>query len=307
MKKLLLTASVLALIPSAASAQLLGGLGGGLGGGIGGSLGSTVGSTIDTTTRTVRSTVDSTVEGSTDGEQSIDARNGKIESRRSAKGSANASTASLADLPIPSMFTGTASGNGSAEGSANAQLLGTDAVTGAIAPAAGTARSVAGRAAGRASSTATGALSAVPAPGMPTVGGASAEGEGSGSAMGSLMAAPLAVAGSAAGQSNGAATVAPGMPVMTPEGASLGKVKEVVADGRGQVQQVVVKQGKVTRTLPAGMFTSSGSALIAGEAQGKATKSGTAQTTPATGEAQRPAKSGDRQRPMPESAPGEER
>lgn len=68
-------------------------------------------------------------------------------------------------------------------------------------------------------------------------------------------------------------SVAPGMPVMTPDGASLGKVREVIANGRGEVRQVVVKQGKVTRTLPAGMFTASGNALVAGEAQGSAGKS----------------------------------
>ena len=62
----------------------------------------------------------------------------------------------------------------------------------------------------------------------------------------------------------------PGMPVMTPEGASLGKVDQIVADGSGQVQQLVVTQGNVTRTLPAGMFTATGNALIAGEAQGEA-------------------------------------
>lgn len=270
MKKLLLTASLLALIPSAASAQLLGGggLGGGLGGTIGGTLGGDIGSTVDRTTSSVRGTIDNTV--STEGDQSVDAKSGKVETRRSAKGSASASTASLADLPIPSMFSGSASGTGSADGNASAQLIGTDTVTGIIAPVAGRAQTVAGNATGRATSTAQGALSRVPSPGLPAIGGASAGGEGAGSATGSLMATPLAVAGSAAGQGNGAATVTPGMPVLTPDGASLGKVKEVIADGRGQVQQVVVKQGKVTRTLPAGMFSANGNALVAGEAQGEA-------------------------------------
>ena len=49
---------------------------------------------------------------------------------------------------------------------------------------------------------------------------------------------------------------------MTPDGASLGKVREVIANGRGEVEQVVVKQGKVTRTLPAGMFSASGNASL---------------------------------------------
>jgi hypothetical protein len=104
--------------------------------------------------------------------------------------------------------------------------------------------------------------------------GGGASGEGSGAANGggsaSLLQPALAVAGSAAAAGQGMASVAPGMPVMTPDGASLGKVREVIANGRGEVEQVVVKQGKVTRTLPAGMFSASGNALIAGQASGDA-------------------------------------
>lgn len=286
MKKLLLTASLLALIPSAASAQLLGGggLGGGLGGTIGGTLGGDIGSTVDRTTSSVRGTIDKTV--STEGDQSVDAKSGKVEARRSAKGSASASTASLADLPVPSVFSGSANGTGSADGNANAQLIGTDTVTGTTAPVVGRAQMVAGTATGRAASAAQDATSSVPGPSLPSLGGASAGGEGSGSATGSLMATPLAVAGSAAGRGNGTATVTPGMPVMTPDGASLGKVKEVIADGRGQVQQVVVKQGKVTRTLPAGMFSANGNALVTGEAQGEAASGPRSMTESAPAQAQ---------------------
>ena len=79
-------------------------------------------------------------------------------------------------------------------------------------------------------------------------------------------------AGSAAAAGQGAATVAPGMPVMTPEGASLGEVRQIVANGRGEVEQVVVKQGNVTRTLPAGMFSASGNALVAGNVSGNAAR-----------------------------------
>jgi hypothetical protein len=43
------------------------------------------------------------------------------------------------------------------------------------------------------------------------------------------------------------------------------------------VQQLVVTQGNVTRTLPAGMFTATGNALIAGEAQGEAQGDASAQ------------------------------
>ena len=98
MKKLILAASAIALIPAAAQAQLLGG-GGGLGGGIGGGIGGTLGGTIERTTTTVRGPVDSTVSGrgSTRGSQSVDARKGTVQAERSAEGSITGSTASLAD------------------------------------------------------------------------------------------------------------------------------------------------------------------------------------------------------------------
>ncbi len=298
MKKFILAASVLALMPATAQAQLLGG-GGGLGGGLGGSIGgtldtttrTTIGSTIDRTSRTVRGTVDSTANGtaSTSGSQSVDARRGTVAADRSAGGSLTGSTASLADLVVPSMGgMANATGNGSAngQGSANAQLIGTDSVTGAVIPAAQGAQGLAANAAGTAFGTATGMVSNMPTPGMPSLPAAgAANGNGSGSAEGNgsaFFANPLlAAAGSAAAAGEGAATVNPGMPVMTPEGASLGEVRQVVANGRGEVEQVVVKQGKVTRTLPAGMFSASGNALVAGNASGNAVAE-SAQPVPAT-------------------------
>lgn len=168
-----------------------------------------------------------------------------------------------------------ATGNGSAngQGSANAQLIDSDSVTGAVVPAAQGAQGLAANAAGTASGTATGMVSNMPMPGMPSLptagavnGSGSAEGNGS-----ALFANPiLAAAGSVAAAGQGTATVAPGMPVVTPEGASLGEVRQIVANGRGEVEQVVVKQGNVTRTLPAGMFSASGNALVAGNASGNA-------------------------------------
>ncbi|MBA4768633.1 MAG: hypothetical protein H2049_13505 [Porphyrobacter sp.] len=325
MKKFILAASVLALMPATGQAQLLGG-GGGLGGGLGGSIGGTldtttrptIGSTIDRTSRTVRGTVDSTVNGSasTNGSQSVDARRGTVAADRNASGSLTGSTASLADLVVPSMAgMANATGNGSAngQGSANAQLIGTDSVTSVVMPAAQGAQGLAANAAGTASGTATGMVSNMPMPGMPSLPTAGAvNGNGSGSADplpvalampaidgttrsarlavepvsegngSALFANPLlAVAGSAAAAGQGTATVAPGMPVMTPEGASLGEVRQIVANGRGEVEQVVVKQGNVTRTLPAGMFSASGNALVAGNASGNAVAEN-AQPVPAT-------------------------
>lgn len=278
MKTLLLAASVLTLLPATAQAQLLGGggLGGGLGGTIGGTLDTstrgTIGGTLDRTTRTVRGTVDGTA--STQGSQSVDARRGTVAADRSANGSLTGSTASLADLVVPTMGGMTSvsgSGSASGQGNANAQLIGTDALTGTLAPVAGGAGQVASNSAGQAVGTASGMIANTPMPSVPSVpamGSASGEGGAAANGSASLTGPVLAVAGSSAAAGQGAASVAPGMPVMTPDGASLGKVRQVVANGRGQVQQVIVTQGQVTRTLPAGMFSASGSALIAGEATG---------------------------------------
>jgi hypothetical protein len=277
MNKIILIASALVLVPGAAQAQLLGG-GGGLGGGLGGGFGGTLGGTIERTTTTVRSTAESTVsgQGSTRGSQSVDARKGSVQAERSAEGSIAGSTASLADLVVPPMGgMADASGNGSAsgQGNANAQLFGTDAVTGTLTPMAGRGKEFAGNAMGTVQGAASQATSTAPGlvPSVPTAAPASAAGEGSGSASGngsaSLAGPVFAAAGSAAAAGQGAFEVSRGMPVMTPDGASLGKVRGVVANNRGEVEQIVVKQGKITRELPAGMFSASGNALVAGEAR----------------------------------------
>lgn len=295
MNKLILAASALALIPAAAQAQLLGG---GLGGGLGGSLGGTLDTAargsispeIERTTRTVRGTVDGTA--STRGSQSVDARRGTVQAERSAEGSLTGTTASLSNLVVPSlgdMAQGSGSGSGSASGSgnANAQLIGTDTLAGSLVPVAGQAQSLGGNVAGTAAGTQSGIIGNAPLaglPAMPMMGDAS--GEGGGLAMldgAAALARPaLAVAGTAAATGEGAATVTPGMPVTTPDGASLGTVREVIANGRGEVQQVVVQQGGVTRELPAGIFSASGNALIVGQAQGNAQAS-SADTAPTRG------------------------
>lgn len=298
MKKLILVASALALFPAAAHAQLLGG--GGLGGSLGGSLDTatrgTITTTIDRTTRTVRGTVDGTANGTaaTQGAQSVDARGGTVSAERSASGSITGSTASLADLAVPplgGMTTASGSGSASGQGSANAQLIGTDALTGALAPTAQGAQGLAANATGSATGTAAGMIANAPTPGIPSLpinGAANGSGSGSGSASGdgsaSLAGPVFAVAGTAAAAGEGAATVMPGMPVMTPDGASLGEIREVVANGRGEVHQLVVQQGNVTRTLPAGMFSASGNAVVAGEAQGNA-NSGSPEPAPVDGSA----------------------
>ncbi len=278
MNKLILAAGALALLPAAAQAQLLGG--GGLGGGLGGSLGGTLGGTLERTTTTVRGTVDSTVSGrgSTRGSQSVDARKGTVQAERSAEGSIAGSTASLADLvvaPMGDMTQASGSGSANGQGSASAQAIGTDAVTSTLAPVSGTAGTLAANTADSALGTARGAVRNAPMPGMngipalPAVGGIAGAGSGGagGAGAASLMSPALAAAGSAAAAGQGMTSVTPGMPVMTPEGASLGKVREVIANGRGEVEQLVVQQGKVTRMLPASMFSASGNALVAGQGQ----------------------------------------
>lgn len=279
MKKILFAVATFALVPAGAQAQLLGGggLGGALGGSIGGTLGGTlggglerpVGGTLDRTTRTVRGAVDAS--GSTDGTQSVDARRGTVSAERSANGSIMASTASLADVVVPSasrMAQAGGSGEASGQGSASAQLIGTDAATGALTGTA--APIVQGARAGSAA-----AVSSVRGAAMP--GEAMVAGGGGGSATGSLLASPLAAAGSAAA-GEGAATVSRGMPVLLADGSSLGKVKHIVANGRGEVEQVVVKQGKITRALPASMFSASGNALVLTQASGAASAQDTDET-----------------------------
>lgn len=280
MKKILFAVATFALVPAGAQAQLLGGggLGGALGGSIGGTLGGTlggglerpVGGTVDRTSRTVRGAVDAS--GSTDGTQSVDARRGTVSAERSANGSIMASTASLADVVVPPasrMAQAGGSGEASGQGSASAQLIGTDAATGALTGTA--APIVQGARAGSAA-----AVSSVRGAAMP--GEAMVAGSGGGSVTGSLFASPLAAAGSAAAAGEGVATVSRGMLVLLADGSSLGKVKQIVANGRGEVEQVVVKQGKITRALPASMFSASGDALVLTQASGAASPQDTGES-----------------------------
>lgn len=269
MKNIILAATALALVSAPAQAQLLGG--GGLGGGLGGTVGGTLSGSIDrsggsplrgTLERTTRGSVDAA--GSTSASQSVDARRGTVAADRSASGSLTGSTASLADLVVPpasSMGSLSGSASGSGQGSANAQLIGTDAVRGAVAPVARGARSAVQD-------------TTASTRNMGLAGAGSASGSGSGAAHGSLTGSPLALAGSTAAQGEGMASVRRGMPVMNENGASLGKVRQLIADGRGEVQQVVVKQGSVTRELPANMFSASGNALVVGQASGTAGAAG---------------------------------
>lgn len=266
MKKLLIATTALALTASPAYAQLLGG---GLGGGLGSTL--DISGTISRTTSSIDSTTRGAVNGSiaTEGNQSVDRRSGKVEARRSADIAGAVSVAQLANTPIaPIGADASGSGNASGNGEAQAQLIGTDAVGSVAGNAVGQARATAGSAQGLAASAvgrARGAVSSLPGSVPTGSGSVSGEGSGSGEGSASLMSTPLAVAGSAAGAAQGATSISPGMPVVSPEGLPIGKVRQIVANSRGQVQEVVVSNGDVTQTIPAANLAGSGKVLIAGE------------------------------------------
>ena len=76
--------------------------------------------------------------------------------------------------------------------------------------------------------------------------------------------AMLAAAGSGAANGAGAFSVAPGMDVLSPTGERIGRVREIVADERGQVQQVLVQARGARQLVPTGNFTAAGDALVMG-------------------------------------------
>ncbi len=290
MKNLLIAATALTLFTAPANAQLLGGsggLGGALGGSIGGagSIGAPLRGTLDNVRSTTRSTTRGAadVAGSTEGSQNANVRSGNVEANRSANAGGTASVAQLVSNSI-APIGGNASGYGSAQGngSANAQLLGTDAVTGAARnglsqvrdtaanarglanPAIGQARTAAGNAAG----TVTSAAGNLP------VGNVTGDASGEGSGSADLTSSPLAVAGSAAATGEGAFAVEPGMMIMSPEGVPLGKVREVLANGQGQILQVVMTAKGARRVIPAGNLAASGNGLIFAQGEGSVEQGG---------------------------------
>lgn len=284
MKKLLIAATALTLVTTPAHAQLLGG-GGGLTGGLGSTL--DLNSTISRTTDTLRNTTRGAVSGdaATEGSQSVDRRSGRVEARRSANVNGAASVAQLADTPIGAL-AGSASGTGNASGNgaAQAQLIGTDALRSTAGNAVGRVRDSAGTARNLVTPVVDRARNAAPAlPGSLPMTGASANGEGSATGAGSasLVSTPLAVAGSAAGAAQGAFAVAPGMPVLTPEGLPIGEVREIVANSRGQIEQVVVEGEDSLMAIPAGDLSANAGALVFGEASAEATSEDASEEAPA--------------------------
>ncbi len=278
------TALAMAMIATPASAQILGGGGGILGGG-GGALDTTIGGLDRTISQTTRGTLDA--RGNTRGETNVDRRNGRVEADREADAAITGNASQLLTGPLGTQGAN-ASGEGQASGSASgsAQLIGTDQVRGVVGQtrdtatgAVGTARNTATGAVGIVRNRATGLTNAAPA--LSGSGSGSASGEGS--ANGGLMGNTLAVAGSGASQGEGAFSVAPGMDVLAPNGAQIGEVREIVANGRGEVEQVLVSNGRVERLVPAGEFATSGNALVMGmgEASGSTEQPADPEAAPA--------------------------
>jgi hypothetical protein len=258
MKKFLLAASALTLLAAPqAHAQLLSG--GGLGQ-ITGGISTIQGPLVDRTTTSVRSATRGTAraDAHTRGTQNVDRRSGAVSAERSVDTGLEATTGQLLDTPTGSANGSAAgSGNASGSGSANAQLLGTDAAGALVGESTGRVRESARAARERASDLASQTAGLTGS----TSGAGSAAGSGAGTVGGDM----LAVAGSGAAAGDGAFAVEPGMPVMLPRGEKVGEVRQIVADGRGQVQQVVVKARDGTMTLPAASLTGSADALVMGE------------------------------------------
>ena len=99
----------------------------------------------------------------------------------------------------------------------------------------------------------------------------SLQGSAAGSASGAslLTSGLLAASGSLAAQGQGSFAVDKGTPIFDASGDKIGSVRGVVADARGQIQQLLVKVDGERALLPAGNFQVSGEALISamGESQ----------------------------------------
>jgi hypothetical protein len=259
MRKLIVISTALMLSAAPAHAQLLGGgLGGAIGGTVGGTIGGTLGGagSIGSSVDTIRSTTSGTLRGagSTSGSQSVDRKSGKVHADRSASGSTAGEVSQATGTPAR-MINGNASAGagGSGSGSLDAQLLGTDAVRGTVQ----TVRGAASGAASGALSTGRGLTSSVTGT---LSGSGSATGSGSGSGTGSLD--TVTGSGDASGSGNGGFQVTRGMPVLAPGGERIGKVRQLFTNGRGEVQQMLVKVGDSSALLPAANFSASGNGVM---------------------------------------------
>lgn len=266
MKMLLITASALTFFTaSQAHAQLLSG------GGVGQVMGSVTGGAtgaIGPVTRPTAPAIESTTRGTaranarTQGRQSVDRERGAVAVDRSIDTGLEATASQLVSAPTGSAnATGESRANASGSGSASAQLIGTNTLRGVVDNAATSASEGANTLRDRAAPAVGTARQS--ANGMATQSGA-VQGSGQGSGTASLTGL-LAASGSSAAMIEGAFAVAPGMPVIAPNGETIGRVRQVVSDARGRVQEVLVSAGRRQLTIPAADLSAGGSVLVMGE------------------------------------------
>ena len=275
MKILLATSTALLLTVMPAHAQFIGT--GGIGGTFGGALGGagTIGSAglpMDTIGSATRGGVNSATNST--GSQSFDRKKGAVHADRSAKASSTGSAGQAVSTPTR-MVSGSGSGSaaGRANGSADARLIGTDTVRQSAGSVLATTRGVASGAASAGRSTAEAVGQAAGNAAGSANGIATGGVNGSGNGLLSGAAGQLVAAGSLAAAGNGKFEVSKGMRVLGPDGNHLGKVRGVIADAHGQVQELLVKVDGTSATLPATNFAGSGNALVSamGERQIKDT------------------------------------
>jgi hypothetical protein len=272
MKRILIAGSALALIAAPASAQLLGGggLGGVLGGGgaAGGVLGGTLGGfppqagLPSLPGDPIGGTLGGSANGSASGSGSAHANRhtGHVDANGHGNANGNGTLNGVLNTPAASgSGSGHASGSASGGGSASADLIGTDAVRstaqGVVSQARGTASGVVGNAYSTAGNLA---------------GSASGNANGAASGSAGYASGALAAAGSAASSAQGAFSVQKGMNVLDTSGDKIGTVRQVIANGQGQVQQLLVKVHGAQATLPASNFSANGNgnAVISAMGQG---------------------------------------
>ena len=249
MRKIIMVSAAL-LLSTTAHAQILGGsIGGTLGGTIGGTLGGagSIGGTLDS----VRTGTSGTLRGATSstGAQSVDRKSGSVKANRSVSANGGGDVTQSITSPVNSLASGV-SGNGgvAGSGSADAQLVGTDAVRGAVQSAGGSAQ-------GQGQGLISGASGLL---------GGSLTGSGSASGSGSAAGAsgPLSGSASGSGSGDGAFSVTSGMPVLSPDGERIGRVRQVLSNAHGEAEQLLVKVDGQLATLPAANFSASGNAVM---------------------------------------------
>jgi hypothetical protein len=269
MTKFLIGAAALALLATnPASAQLLGGGGGGmLGGSLGGaggalggmgSLGGSMGG-LGRMPDTVTSTTSRT-SNSARVDKSVNRHTGHVSATGSGSSDlALANTTSVAGRSVGS--TGAASASGS--GTMNAQLVGTDTVRSVGTQAMGTTSGAVQQTRDAGGSAITSARDYTNA----VTGSAGAAGSGALSG-GTGM---LALAGSAAGNGAGSFNVSPGMDVADAKGRIIGTVSNLKSTSTGRIENVVMKVGSRTASLPASNFVGSGGVLVSAMGKGDVT------------------------------------